>query len=141
MEREDRESTHDNVRKWILHIIDYKTERFEEVASGMDMVMDIVGLHDYPLRSLDTLRPGGQLLVIPSADLIPDRATLDRHEVTAKWMLVEPDYPALERLATMAAFGELKTIIAGQRPLIEIEDLWRLAEDGAPIGKLAATAG
>jgi NADPH:quinone reductase-like Zn-dependent oxidoreductase len=125
----------------VQHVIDYRTEAFEESAQGMDKVLDLVGLHNYPDRSLKSLRKGGELLVIPSADLIPDRAALAERDINAMWMLVEPDYPALERLATMAAYGELKPIIAAQAPLREVEDLWKLAEDGAPMGKLAATTG
>jgi NADPH:quinone reductase-like Zn-dependent oxidoreductase len=125
----------------VKNIVDYRAGPFEDSVRDMDMVLDLVGLHDYPLRSLESLRRGGQLLVIPSADLIPDAAALAKRDITAKWMLVEPDYPALERLATLAARGELKTIIAAQQPLRQIEDLWRLAESGAAIGKLAAIAG
>ena len=94
-----------------------------------------------PVLRGKSLRSGGTLLVIPSADLIPGRAALAERDISAMWMLVEPDYPALERLATMAAYGELKPLIAAQAPLREVEDLWKLAEEGAPIGKLAATIG
>jgi NADPH:quinone reductase-like Zn-dependent oxidoreductase len=125
----------------VANVVDYRIGAFEDSIRGMDMVLDLVGLHDYPLRSLECLRPGGQLLVIPSADLIPDATVLKKRGVTAKWMLVEPDYPALERLAAMAAYGELTPVIAAQRPLREIVELWRLAENGAPMGKLAASAG
>jgi len=136
------ERHHDDLRGLgVAHLVDYRSETFEESVSGMDYVLDLVGLHGYPLRSLECLRPGGRLLVIPNADQIPDPAVLAERGVTAGWMLVEPDYPALESLGAMAAAGDLKPLIAAQRPLRQIEELWRLAEQGAPIGKLAAITG
>jgi NADPH:quinone reductase-like Zn-dependent oxidoreductase len=133
---------HEGLRELgVENVIDYRSQPFEDSVRGMNIVLDLVGLHDYPRRSLECLRPGGRLLVIPSADLIPDRGVLEERGVTGQWMLVEPDYPALERLGTMAAYGELKPLIAAHRPLRQIEQLWKLAEDGAPIGKLAATVG
>lgn len=123
----------------VQHVIDHCSGPFEESAKKMDVVLDLVGLYDYPLRSLDCLRQGGRLLVIPSADLLPDPAILEARGVMAGWMLVEPDYPALERLATMAAYRDLKPIIAAHRPLRDIEELWRLAATGVSVGKLAAT--
>lgn len=47
------------------HLIDYKTERFEEIATEMDAVIDLVGLGDHPVRSLQSLRRGGKLVLIP----------------------------------------------------------------------------
>ena len=61
--------------------------------------------------------------------------------VSATWMLVEPDYPALEQLARLTAGGALKPIVAAHRPLRRIEELYRLSDEGAPVGKLAATVG
>jgi hypothetical protein len=54
-------------------------------------------------------------------------------------MLVEPDYPALAKLAELAVAGVLKPITAAHRPLRQVEELYRLADEGAPVGKLAAT--
>ena len=133
---------HDDLRGLgVAHLVDYRSESFEESVSGMDHVLDLVGLHGYPLRSLECLRRGGRLLVIPNGDQVPDPAILADKGVTAGWMLVEPDYPALESLGALTAAGDLKPLIAAQRPLRQIEELWRLAEQGAPIGKLAATVG
>jgi len=134
------ERHHDGLRELgTAHAIDYRNERFEDAAQGMDAVLDLVGLHDYPMRSLDCLRRGGRLVVIPNPDQVPAPAILEERDVTATWMLVEPDYPALERLGRMAAAGELKPIVAAHRPLRRIEELYELADAGAPLGKLAAT--
>lgn len=121
------------------HPIDYKTERFEEIATDMDAVLDLVGLGDIPVRSIASLKRGGKLVVIPSAAQVPDQQLLDEAGVTATRMLVEPDYAALEAIAEMMADGSLKVIISETRPLDQMADLHAIGEAGGPIGKLVAT--
>lgn len=48
------------------HFIDYKTEKFEEIAREMDVVFDLIG-GDYIDRSLKSLKKGGVLISIPTA--------------------------------------------------------------------------
>src|SRR5690625_851570 len=48
------------------HFIDYKSQKFEEVAQDMDVVFDLIG-GDYIDRSLKSLKKGGVLICIPTA--------------------------------------------------------------------------
>jgi len=123
----------------IDHCIDYRTERFEEVASQMDAVLDLVGEGDYPVRSVGVLKRGGKLLVIPSPAGVPDQAILDEAGVTAAWLLVEPDYASLEAMAAMMAEGTLKVLVGATRPLAQMAELHAIGEAGGPFGKLVAT--
>lgn len=120
------------------HPIDYRSETFETVATEMDHVLDLYGLNDYPTRSLRCLRPGGQLLVIPSASALPDPDLVARAQVQVTNMLVEPDYAALEAIAVMLESGDLKVIVSTQMPLAEIAELHAIGESGGPMGKLVA---
>lgn len=120
------------------HLIDYHTERFEEVATEMDAVLDLVGLGDNPVRSLTSLKRGGKLVVIPGADQMPSQAELDEAGVTATWMLVEPDYAALEQIAAMIDAGELRVVVGDTRPLADIDELHTIGQAGGPLGKLVA---
>ena len=133
---------HEALRELALdHPIDYRTERFEDVATEMDAVLDLVGDGDYAVRSVAALKRGGRLVVIPSGSQVPDQAILDEAGVTASWMLVEPDYAALETLAAMMADGTLTVVIGETRPLEQMAELHAIGEAGGPLGKLVATVG
>ncbi len=79
------------------------------------------------------------LVVIPRHDQVPSQDTLDAAGVTATWMLVEPDYAALEHIAAMIEAGTLRVVIADTRPLDRIDELHTIGEAGGPMGKLVAT--
>lgn len=135
-------ANHDALRELgVDHLIDYKTERFEDVATDMDAVLDLVGTGDNPIRSITSLKRGGQLVVIPSPGHLPNQDILDEAGVTATWMLVEPDYASLERVAEMLDAGTLRVVIADTRPLAKVGELHSIGEAGGPMGKLVATIG
>jgi len=52
-------------------VVDYKTERFDELLDGVDIVLDTVG-GDTQQRSLKVLKPGGILVSVVS--LVPEAA-------------------------------------------------------------------
>lgn len=132
---------HDQVRALGAdHVIDHHTERFEDVASDMDSVLDLYAQGDNPTRSVATLRPGGRMVVITPVAM-PAAEVLEAADVTATWMLVEPDYASLEKLAAMLADGSLKVTVADTRPLEQMAELHAIGEQGAPLGKLVATVG
>ncbi|MGI9598990.1 MAG: NADP-dependent oxidoreductase, partial [Acidimicrobiales bacterium] len=56
---------HDRVRQLGAdHLIDHRRQRFEDVATEMDHVLDLYAVGDNPTRSVATLRPGGRMVVI-----------------------------------------------------------------------------
>lgn len=121
------------------HCIDYKAEKFEDIATDMDCVLDLYGLGDYPLRSVKCLKKGGQLLEIPSPTFVPEQSILDEAGVTSQWLLVEPDYASLEKVVLMIKEGTLKVLVGDTRPLEKITELLAIGEKGGQIGKLVAT--
>ena len=121
------------------HPIDYRSQDFTEVATEMDAVIDFVGGAENPVRSLASLRPGGRLIVIPSASELPSAEALRERGVTASWMLVEPDHAGLEGIAQMLAAGTLRVLLADAKPLEEMAALHELSESGKVTGKLVAT--
>lgn len=123
------------------HPIDYRTERFEEVATDMDGVLDLVGGAEHAERSAKSLRRGGRLVVVPSPDDIPSAEVLQELGVDATWILVEPDYAALESIAQMVDSGTLRVAVGDTRPLSGLGELHRIGETGGPLGKLVATVG
>ncbi len=130
---------HDMVRELGAdHLIDYHVQRFEDVCTDMDAVLDLVGSGDYPTRSITSLKRGGRLVVIPSVADLPPAELLQSAGVSATKMLVEPDYASLETMAQMLADGRLRVVIADTRPLEQVAELHAIGESGGPMGKLVA---
>ncbi|WP_228374429.1 NADP-dependent oxidoreductase [Demequina rhizosphaerae] len=132
------ERNHGRLRELgVDHCIDYRTERFEDVADAMDAVVDLVGDGETSRRSLACLRRGGQLVaispVLPEPDLVADAG------VTARFMLVEPDESGLESLAAMLADGSLEVVIAATQEMSSMSTLHSMARRGGSIGKYVAT--
>lgn len=119
------------------HLVDYRSERFEDVVSDMDAVLDLVGDGETSTRSLAVLKAGGMLAAI--SPMLPSAADLDAADVTAQFVLVEPDYASLESLAALMAAGKLRVVIGDQRPMAEMEQLHEIGKRGGPFGKLVAT--
>lgn len=120
------------------HPIDYRTEDFTKVATEMDSVIDFIGGVEHSTRSLESLKQGGKLIVIPSPEM-PSEEALKAKDVWASWLLVEPDHKGLEGLAQLLQEGKLKVLIADSKPLSEVAALHELSESGATTGKLIAT--
>lgn len=119
------------------HLIDYRKEKFEDVAKEMDIVLVLGGGPETADRSVGTLRKGGHLICVavpPPAPEVTEAAGVD-----ACFFLVEPDYKSLESLAELMATGKLKVTIAEQRPLAEMTELHELGAKGSSLGKLVAT--
>jgi len=114
--------------------INYRRERFENVVHDVDVVLDLVG-GDYSARSLTSLRPGGLLLVIPSAADLPDQDAQAAAGVRARNLLVEPDGHALNALSRLIGQGALTPLVSQCAPLEQAAGLHSTGELGRNVGK------
>lgn len=119
-------------------LIDYTTSRFEEAAKDIDVVIDLVGdAHDNTsTRSLNVLRPGGLIVAIP-AGVSPEllRAAESRGLRTSAF-LVEPDGPALTRIAGLIDAGEVSVEVEEVFPLEQAAQAHIRGESDRTRGKL-----
>ncbi|NUW33054.1 NADP-dependent oxidoreductase [Nonomuraea sp. SMC257] len=118
--------------------IDYTTTRFEDAVADVDVVIDLVGDgHDATsTRSLGVLRPGGLLVAVPSG-VSPEVAERARAAgVRATPFLVEPDAPALARIAALIDQGDVAVEVEGVLPLEQAAEAHRRGEEGRTRGKL-----
>ncbi|MFI5760453.1 NADP-dependent oxidoreductase [Streptomyces sp. NPDC051563] len=115
-------------------VIDYRTTDFEEVVSGVDIVVDAVG-GEYTARSLKVLKPGGHLITLPGPDGIP----ADTAGVHAAWLLVEPDLGGLREIAALADRGLLRPLVDTVLPLAEAAKAHEIGEQGRTTGKIVLT--
>ncbi len=103
-------------------VIDVETQRFEdalsgvwfeEIQSGVDVVLDTVG-GEAQDRSFAVLNPGG---VLVSSVAAPDQEKAARHGVRALFFLVDVSSRRLEQIAALIEGGELSTSVGDVLPL------------------------
>jgi NADPH:quinone reductase-like Zn-dependent oxidoreductase len=117
-------------------VLDYAAVDFTEAVGDLDVVVDMVG---YGERSLQVLRPGGILVTgVGRTDLALAAKTVEAGRRFAG-IAVEPDGPALERLAELVDAGALRVHVEETFPLERAADAHRLAEDGHVTGKVVLT--
>jgi NADPH:quinone reductase-like Zn-dependent oxidoreductase len=119
-------------------LVDYTTARFEHAVSDVDLVLDLVGdAHDHTsIRSLDVLRPGGLIIAVPSG-VSPDLLdTATARGLRASAFLVEPDGPALTRIAGLIDNGAVTVEIADTFALQDAAKAHKVGETGRTQGKL-----
>ncbi len=108
-------------------VVDFRTERFEQSVTGVDIVLDTVG-GDTQQRSLRVLKPGG--ILISSVSPVPE-ATQKRYGVRAAFFYVEVTTGRLNNISQLFDSGKLVTDVGTVLPLEEA----RLAHEmlaGAP---------
>ena len=96
-------------------VIDFRTQRFEEHASGVDAVIDTVG-GDTQSRSFAVIERGGMLVSSVSQ---PSKELAAQHGVRAAFFIVDVKTPQLERIAQLIDAGVLKTDVGVVLPLAD----------------------
>jgi len=113
-------------------VLDYRTQRFEDFASDVDVVLDPIG-GDTQERSYQTLKPGGILVSIVGP---PSPEKLDEHGVRGASFLVEPSDEQLATLAAMIDAGDITPHISATFPLRAAARAHGLSEGGHTRGKI-----
>jgi NADPH:quinone reductase-like Zn-dependent oxidoreductase len=117
-------------------VVDYKSERFEESVTGVDVVLDTVG-GDTQQRSLRLLKRGG--ILVSSVSSVPE-AMQKRYGIRAAYFIVEVTTARLNKITELFDSGKLVTDVGSVLPLEEA----RIAHEmlgGAPHkrGKIVLT--
>ncbi|MDT8912773.1 NADP-dependent oxidoreductase [Amycolatopsis sp. PS_44_ISF1] len=116
-------------------LIDYTAVRFEDAAKEIDVVIDLVG-GDTSLRSLDVLRPGGLVVAVPAGVSPELRDAAESRGMRTSAFLVEPDGPALTRIAELIDGGEVSVEVEQVFPLEQAAQAHTQGELGRTRGKL-----
>jgi NADPH:quinone reductase-like Zn-dependent oxidoreductase len=95
--------------------VDYKSERFEESLTEVDVVLDTVG-GDTQQRSIRFLKPGGILVSVVSP--VPE-TTQKRYGVRAAYFYVEVTTARLNKITELFDSGKLVTDVGTVLPLEE----------------------
>ena len=96
-------------------VIDYATERFDELLSGQDLVLDTIG-GETQERSWKVLRRGGAMINLRGP--LPSEK-LAEFGVRGIFFIVEPSRANLTELAKLVDQGALKSIVSRVLPLAD----------------------
>lgn len=118
-------------------VIDYKAQRFEDVAKDVDVVFDLID-GETRERSWALLAKGGRLI---STLTEPAQDRAKALGVTAMRYTVEPDGEELAQIAKLAEAGKLKPHIQATFPLEQASQALAIVERGHTAGKVVLTCG
>ena len=137
--------------------IDYRTTRFEDVLSDLDIVLDTLG-HDQTDRAMPLVRKGGLLANIVSG--LPEnterygpnlgvlatglgiaglRLKGLRHGITAKNVVRTSSGADLEAIAALVDAGSIRPVIDRTYPLEQLAEAHTYGETGRIRGKVVIT--
>jgi NADPH:quinone reductase-like Zn-dependent oxidoreductase len=113
-------------------IIDYKRERFEEKAGGVDAVVDLVG-GETLARSYAVVKRGGVLVTTVQPI---DESAANRAGIRAVMVLMKRNATDLAELAALVEKGAVKPRLVQTMPLSEEREAQELSETGKTHGKV-----
>ncbi|QRM34601.1 NADP-dependent oxidoreductase [Microvirga sp. VF16] len=112
-------------------VVDFNSQRFEDVARDVDAVFDLVG-GETQQRSFQVLRRGGKLI---SAVSHPDQDLAKSHGVDAAFFLVKVSTQYLTEIAALIDRGDLRTRVGTVMPLAEAREAHLMLDDFRPLSK------
>ena len=118
--------------------IDYASERFDEILSNVDVVIDLIGnVHnDTGTRSLTVLRPGGLLVNAPTGSWPTFSEDCAHAGVRSTGYKVSPDGSTLAVISRLITSGDVKVHIDEVFDLEDAAEAHRTIEAGHVRGKL-----
>jgi NADPH:quinone reductase-like Zn-dependent oxidoreductase len=113
-------------------VIDYKTQRFEDHASDLDLVFDLID-GETRERSWKLLKPGGTLVSTLSD---PSQQKAAEFGVRALRYTVEADGNELAQIAGLVEAGKVKPHVGRTYPLKAASEALSFVERGHSVGKV-----
>lgn len=112
-------------------VIDYKSTRFEQAVSDVDVVLDTQG-GDTRERSWEVLKPGGILVstVPPPLAIPPERG------LHGEMLMMQPNAAQLMEITKLLDAGEIRTVVERVLPLEEVRQAHELNQSGHTHGKI-----
>jgi NADPH:quinone reductase-like Zn-dependent oxidoreductase len=114
------------------HVIDYRAQRFEDLAPDMDLVFDLVG-GETQSRSWAVVARGGALI---STLTEPSQTEASSHGAHAARYTARPDGTQLTTIASLIDAGSVRVVIAETFPFNAAADALARLEKGHVRGKI-----
>ncbi len=118
-------------------VVDYNKDKFEDVVSNIDFVLDAVG-NDYIERSLKIMKPGGLIISIPSgaAESVAEKA--GAMGLRGERFMVKSNGDDMKEIASLLETGNVVSYISKVFPVDNIRDAHLQVETGKTRGKVIA---
>lgn len=113
-------------------VIDYKTQRFDEMVRDVDLVFDLVG-GETQERSWSVLKPGG-ILVSTLGQPPKDKAA--QHKVRAAGYMAQPNAAELAEIGRLIDAGKVRPVVAATLPLSQAQQAEDQQQHGHVHGKI-----
>lgn len=117
--------------------INYKEEKFEEIATDLDAVMDTMG-GDILYRSISCVKPGGRVVCLPSSTKDDPKAVALARErgVELIWFMMAPQKEQLQLFSDLLKNEQMRVKIDKVFPMEEIVEAHQLVESHGVRGKV-----
>jgi NADPH:quinone reductase-like Zn-dependent oxidoreductase len=119
------------------HVIDYRTQRFEDVAREIDLVFDLVG-GETQTRSWSVVARGGALISTLNE---PSASEAARHDARGERYTARPDGKQLAQIAALIDDGRVQVHVASSFPFNALPQALALLEEGHVHGKIVVANG
>jgi NADPH:quinone reductase-like Zn-dependent oxidoreductase len=116
-------------------VIDYKTDKFDELLSGYDVVFDMMG-GETMNRSFKVLKKGGVLVSIKGQD---SDGNAEKYGVRFEAFFMSPDGAQLAELSALIKSGAVKPVIDSSYELSAASAAYDHLADGHAVGKIVVT--
>lgn len=113
-------------------VIDYRNQRFEDLVSNLDVVLDTIG-GDTLERSWGVLKPGGFLVTTVAS--IPE-GTPQKYGVRAERLMTQADGRELAQIAAIIDEQKIKPIVTTVLSLTDARKAHEMSESGHARGKI-----
>jgi len=116
--------------------IDYREQKFEEVASDIDFVLDGMG-GEVLKNSLKVVKDGGKIVSLPTNEF-PEEVTAyaDQHNIDVSFLMVQSNGTDMNTLKGMLETGVLKPHVSKTFGFEEMADAHAQIESGRTAGKV-----
>jgi NADPH:quinone reductase-like Zn-dependent oxidoreductase len=113
--------------------VDYTTQKFEDVAKDVDVVLDTVG-GDTLKRSYGVLKKGGFVATLVAR---LDKAEMEKRGIRGETIGVDPNAKELTQLAELIDAKKIRPLVSETFPLAEARKAQEQAATGHTRGKIA----
>ena len=119
--------------------IDYREQKFEEVASDIDFVLDGMG-GEVLKNSLKVVKDGGGIVSLPTLEFPEEvKAYAEQHNIDVSFVMVQSNGADMNTLKQLVETGSLKPHVSKTFPFAELADAHKQIETGRTVGKAVVT--
>ncbi len=117
--------------------VDYKTQRFEDIVKNVDLVIEAVKADGHILRSMEVLKPGGNLISLWSGVTAEEATKAKQLDVNAFYNAVQASGENMQFVANLLKEGKLVPHVSKIFALEEMAEAHLEIEKGHTQGKIA----